>query len=53
MQQRPTWAVSAWGGFICMLFALSSLMQGAVMASLLMVFGAAVLACWALWLARH
>jgi hypothetical protein len=36
-----------------MLFALSSLMHGAVLASLLMVFGAAVLAGWALWLARH
>jgi hypothetical protein len=36
-----------------MLFALSSLMHGAIAASLLMVFGAAVLAGWAFWLARH
>jgi hypothetical protein len=53
MHQRPTWAVSAWGGFICMLFAFSSLIHGAPMASLLMVFGAAVLVGWAFWLARH
>jgi hypothetical protein len=36
-----------------MLFALSALMHGALMSSLLMVFGAAVLAGWAFWLARH
>jgi hypothetical protein len=53
MRQRPVWALSAWGGFICMLFALSSLMHGAIAASLLMVFGAAVLVGWAFWLARH
>ncbi len=53
MQRRPIWALSAWGGFICMLFALSSLVHGAVAASLLMLVGAVVLAGWALWLARH
>jgi hypothetical protein len=53
MRERPIWALSAWGGFICMLFALSSLMRGAITASLLMVFGAAVLCGWALWLAHH
>ena len=53
MRDRPSWALSAWGGFICMLFAVSSLVRGALDASLLMVFGAAVLAGWAFWLARH
>jgi hypothetical protein len=53
MRERPIWALSAWGGFICMLFALSSLMRGAITASLLMVFGAAVLCGWAFWLARR
>jgi uncharacterized membrane protein YdjX (TVP38/TMEM64 family) len=53
MREGPTWALSAWGGFICILLAVSSLLYGAFAASLLMVFGAAVLAVWAFWLARH
>jgi hypothetical protein len=53
MNRQPIWGVSAWGGFICMLFALSSLMRGAISASILMVFGAAVLCGWAFWLARR
>jgi len=36
-----------------MLFAFSSLVHGAIAASLLMLFGAVVLAGWAFWLARH
>jgi len=53
MNGRPIWGVSAWGGFICMLFAFNSLVHGAIAASLLMVFGAAVLGGWAFWLARR
>jgi hypothetical protein len=53
MNGRPIWGVSAWGGFVCVLFALSSLIHGAIAASLLMVFGAAVLVGWAFWLARR
>jgi hypothetical protein len=53
MREGPIWGLSAWGGFICVLFAFSSLMHGAITASLLMLFGAAVLAGWAFWLAHH
>jgi hypothetical protein len=53
MREGPIWGVSAWGGFICALFAFSSLVHGAVDASLLMTFGAGLLGCWALWLAHH
>jgi hypothetical protein len=53
MRERPIWALSAWGGFICMLFALSSLIYGAIAASLLMAFGAVVLVGWACWLANR
>jgi hypothetical protein len=51
--ERPIWALSAWGGFICVLFAFSSLVHGAIDASLLMLFGAFVLSGWAFWLARN
>jgi hypothetical protein len=53
MSGRPIWGVSAWGVFICMLLAFSSLIHGAVAAGLVMVLGATLLAGWALWLARH
>jgi hypothetical protein len=53
MRERPIWALSAWGSFICMLFALNSLVHGELNASLLMAFGAAVLLGWAVWLARR
>jgi hypothetical protein len=47
---RPIWGVSVWGGFICLLFAFSSLMHGAPASSGLMVAGALVLFAWAAWL---
>ena len=50
MNGRPIWGVSAWGGFICVLFAFTSLVHGAVDASGLMVLGALVLFGWAFWL---
>jgi hypothetical protein len=50
MHGRPTWGVSAWGGFVCMLFAVSSLTHGEVAASAVMVLGAVVLFGWAAWL---
>jgi hypothetical protein len=53
MGRQPIWAVSAWGGLICLLVALSSLFQGAVGASMVMLFGAVALTGWAVWLARH
>jgi len=53
MSRPPIWAVSAWGSFVCMLFAINSLVHGELAASLLMVFGAAVLVGWAVWLARR
>jgi hypothetical protein len=49
----PVWGLTAWGSFVCMLFALSALVHGEVTSSLLMLFGAAVLVGWAFWLARH
>ena len=53
-RERPVWAVSAWGGFICLLMAVNSFIHGAVAASIPMLFGAAVLSAWAAWLAhRH
>lgn len=53
MRERPIWAASAWGGFVCILFALSFAFHGAVAASVAMLFGAVVLAGWAFWLARQ
>jgi hypothetical protein len=53
MSRQPIWAVSAWGSFVCMLFAINSLVHGEVAASLLMAVGAAVLGGWAFWLARR
>lgn len=53
MNGGPVWGVSAWGGFVCLLFAFTSLVHGAFAASGVMVLGAAVLAGWALWLARR
>ena len=53
MNGRPIWGVSAWGGFICLLFALTSLVHDSLEASGVMLLGAAVLVGWAFWLARH
>jgi hypothetical protein len=53
MREQPIWAVSAWGGFICSLFAFNSLVHGAISASLVMALGAALLGAWALWLAHR
>jgi hypothetical protein len=53
MNGRPIWAASAWGGFICVLLALSSLMHGYVVAGLVMLLGTVVLAAWAFWIARR
>jgi len=54
MKGRPIWAASAWGGFVCMLMAFSTFVHGAIAASLPMLFGAAILSGWAVWLAhRH
>jgi hypothetical protein len=50
MNGRPIWGVSAWGGFICLLSAFASLMQGAFAASGVMVLGALMLFAWAAWL---
>jgi hypothetical protein len=50
MNGRPIWGVSAWGGFICLLFAFSALMHGAFAASGVMVLGALMLFGWAAFL---
>jgi len=53
MHGRPIWGLSAWGGFICALFALSLLMHGAVDAGAAMLLGTVILVAWAVWLSRH
>ena len=50
MNGRPIWGVSAWGGFICLLFAITSLMHDSLEASAVMLIGALVLFAWAAWL---
>jgi hypothetical protein len=50
MKGRPIWGVSAWGGFVCLLFALNSLVHGEAAASAVMTLGAVVLFAWAAWL---
>ena len=45
--------LSAWGAFICALFALSSLLRGSLDASAVMMLGALVLVGWAAWLAHR
>jgi hypothetical protein len=50
MNGRPIWGVSAWGGFVCLLVAFTSLAHSAVDASGVMVLGALVLFGWAFWL---
>jgi hypothetical protein len=53
MDRRPIWGLSAWGGFICVLLSLSSLMHGSLDASIVMMLGALVLVGWAAWLAHR
>jgi len=50
MNGRPIWGVSAWGGFVCLLVAFTSLVHGAVDAGGVMMLGALVLFGWAAWL---
>ena len=53
MHGRPIWGLSVWGGLVCVLLSLSSLMHGSVAASGVMLFGAVVLVGWAAWLAHR
>ena len=55
MNGRPIWGSSAWGGFICLLFAFSSFLHAALAASGVMLIGALALFAWAAWLehSRH
>jgi hypothetical protein len=53
MHQRPVWGVSAWGGFVCALLALSSMLHGAPEASAMLLFGALALFGWAAWLSHR
>lgn len=53
MQPRPIWSVSAWGGFVCALFALSSFFHGTPEVSAVLAAGAVLLFAWAIWLAHH
>ncbi|HEY6638283.1 MAG TPA: hypothetical protein VIZ61_11425 [Solirubrobacterales bacterium] len=50
MREGPIWAVSAWGGFICLLVAITSFVHEALAASAVMLLGALVLFAWAVWL---
>jgi hypothetical protein len=50
MRGRSIWSAGVWGGFVCALFGLSSLMHGAVAASAVMMAGAFLLLAWSLWL---
>ena len=53
MRGRPIWAASVWGGFICVLFALSSTMHGSLGAGAVLAAGALLFFGWALWLGSH
>jgi hypothetical protein len=53
MHPRPIWGVSAWGGFVCALLALSSMLHGALGASAMLLFGAVALFGWAVWLSHR
>jgi hypothetical protein len=48
MRDRSIWGAGIWGGFVCTLFAFSSLMHGAFAASAVMMAGALALLIWAL-----
>jgi len=50
VSERPIWAVSVWGGFVCLLMAVSSFVHEALAASAVMLLGALVLFAWAVWL---
>jgi hypothetical protein len=50
MRRGTNLGASARGGFVCVLFAFSSLMHGAFAASGVMAAGALVLFGWAAWL---
>jgi hypothetical protein len=53
MQRRPIWSVSAGGGLVCALFALSSLFHGTPEAGTVLAAGAILLFAWAAWLRHH
>ena len=52
MHGRPIWGLSAWSGFICALFAFSSLVHGELSVGVLMMLGALLLFGWAVLLDR-
>jgi hypothetical protein len=51
MRGRPIWGFSAWGGFVCALLALSSAVQGSLLAGAVLAAGSLFLFAWAVWLA--
>jgi hypothetical protein len=53
MHGRPIWGTSVWAGFICILLALSMLLNGSPQAGGVMLLGALVLGGWAFWLMRR
>ena len=53
MHGQPIWGLSIWGGFICVLLSLSSVMHGSLEAGAVMLLGALVLVGWAVWLAHR
>ena len=52
MQGRPIWRLSAWTGFICALFGLSSLVHGELSAGVVTMLGALLLFGWAVLMER-
>jgi hypothetical protein len=52
MNGRPTWSLSAWAAFMCVLFAVSSLMYGRLPATILLMFGALLIFGFAVLLDR-
>ena len=52
MRGRPIRGFSVWGGVLCTLFALSSVMHGSLGASAVLTAGALCLFASAIWLAR-
>lgn len=52
MRGRLRWGFGVWGGFLCILFALSSFMHGSLGASAVLTAGALCLFASAFWLAR-
>ncbi len=52
MHGQPIWRLSAWTGFICLLFGFSSLVHGELSAGVVLMLGALLMFGWAVLLDR-